>query len=432
MKNHPASIFLALLFLFGCAPSNTSTSTPAHTSVPVNTPAPTEQSATLDLTNPPVVTNWQRYIHAATGVSLDYPAGWEVEVESDPGGYLIMFKPQKDISNFGVNLNISWISSEDAKKRIAKPPAVPGEGGYALEWNKAITTPLPGWESIVGPYPEGVDTPSPDDYAGQYLGVAYFDQSREYVIEFIVVDFDYQSLMLAKQNGFESVVAERFAYFEHMARSVTIEPLPANATPFLPTATPASTKTPAHVDQSNCLINAEQAPYISEMIRPSAQSGLCSLTMGDTYLLNYSLLYSDDWVTTMLADFVGERGQILWLRPISVPDAKILVWAQFTDLPLKNADAAIESDDVLQEKSTQTIGDKLVLVTVSTNGDQTIKRYFIRYDSHDKQPRARLFVFEVTIPTAQFDQPESQKLLQDVEAMIVSFMYLGAEPSPNP
>ena len=105
-------------------------------------------------------------------------------------------------------------------------------------------------------------------------------------------------------------------------------------------------------------------------------------------------------------------------------EPKILTWWQFTDLPLKSADAAVASQDTLQEKTTRTIGDKLTLITTSTDGDQTIRRYFIRYDSNDKYPQARLFVFEVTTPTAQFDQPEFQQRLKDVEAMIASFQYL--------
>ncbi len=436
MRCSPFFIILTLLFLGACAPSrispqamseeNAMTRVQGETPVLRETPFPPETSGATQPAEPPAISKWQKYIHSATGVSFDYPANWSARVENDPGSYRITFSDPDHPFGFSVEVSISWVSPENAQSMIGKPPSVPGEGGYALVWNKPLSTPLPGWEYIVGPYPEGVDTPAPGDYAAQYLNVLYVDQQRGCTIEFHA-DFDYESFMQARKEGFEESVSERFAYFEHMAGSVTINPISPNSTPFLPTLTPAATGTPAQVGGSNCLIDPDQLSLLGPdgwMVQPSSQKGFCQATMKFP-LLGYRLSYPDDWVITLQADFVGERGQILWFRPRSSPNIRILVWGQLTALPLKSADAALEDNEVLQENSIQILGDKQALVTVTTHDDQTVERFFIRYDSADKEPRARLFVFEVALPTAQFGLPESRNLIIKVEAMIASFVYLA-------
>ncbi len=322
-------MFLVLL-LVGCTPlnlssraisrGNTTTTAQAETPLLIETPGGPLTAGH------PIVSNWQRYVHPVTGVSFDYPANWSAKVERDPGSYRIIFRDPETPLGFSVQVSISWVSAEAAQNLIAKPPAVPGEGGYALVWYKSLSTPMPGWEYVVGPYPEGVDTPAPGDYAAQYLSVLYADPERGYTVEFSV-DFDYESFMRAKNEGFENAVAEHFAYFEHMAKSVAIEPVSLNKIPFLTTLTPAATGTPARINQTDCSVNPDQLSLMSPdgwMVQPAMQKGFCIVAMKIPFM-GYSLSYPDDWVITLQADFIGKRGQILWFRPLSIPDTQILV-----------------------------------------------------------------------------------------------------------
>ncbi|MEW6241593.1 MAG: hypothetical protein AB1564_12360 [Chloroflexota bacterium] len=202
-----------------------------------------------------------------------------------------------------------------------------------------------------------------------------------------------------------------------------------NTVPAIETSTAIAT--PIRVD---CLVNPNDVPFMNTdtfMIQSSGEIGLCKLIMRMSTPIEYSLLFPAEWETSLLgpAEGTNRRGWV-GFQPGNNSASRISVWAQFTEgLSLKNADLEIENDDtILQEKSTKIIGDQQVLVTLATRNDQAVQRYFIRYESQDKRP-ARLFVFEISIPTAQYNQPEFQALLKEVDAMIESLTILSSNGS---
>jgi len=412
---------LLALLLAGCAPAVTLTPAPA-TAIQTQTPT--------SLPDPSAASGWKKFVDPTTNMSLDYPENWDVRAYPDSDGLGSRVEFSSPDNKFGVRLfmGTSAETIKLAKKKIKVTPYVNDEAGNTVMWKRPVNTALfSGWEVIIGPYPEGVNTPAPEDYTfGEYLtwDGLYVDRQRELVVT-LMTDFDYQTFVLARQEGYEKALAGRFALLEHMAGSlVSAGPMP-TTNPEIQTSTPVATPTPVEIN--GCLVNSMDAPFLSAtwVVQLSEQSGLCRVIMKMSSPVGYSLLFPAGWEVSLWGPAEGSvmRGG-LGFKVKTDSEPKILTWWQFTDLPLKSADSAVASQDTLQEKTTRMIGDKLTLIATSTDDDQTIRRYFIRYDSNDKYPQARLFVFEVTTPTAQFDQSEFQQRLKDVEAMIASFQYL--------
>jgi hypothetical protein len=213
--------------------------------------------------------------------------------------------------------------------------------------------------------------------------------------------------------------------------SVEMPTVPQNSESPIPlTETSVAMETPA---RENCPVDPSLIPFMGPdvwTVSPSEPIGLCKLIMKFSTPLEYSLLFPERWKVSFFGppERTIRRGWI-GFQPEAGSESQVSIWGQFTDLPLKTANLAIENDNaILREKSTQTVGNKETLITLSVKDVQTktIQRYFIRYDSNDKYPQARLFVFEVLIPTAQFNERQSQELLKDVEAMVASFDYIGS------
>lgn len=196
-----------------------------------------------------------------------------------------------------------------------------------------------------------------------------------------------------------------------------------------PTKKPTATETPA---RTSCRVNSYTMIALTEAasmnpprltVKPSGQkSGLCRLVATP----NYDFLFPADWEVTETGG--PKSGYSFSIGSSS--DISIFVWGTITKSSLKTANLVIDDkDEILQEKTTLIIRDKQTLVTLSTRGDRTIKRYFIYYPSNIMTPG--IFVFQVIIPTVQVNKPEFQELLKAVEAMVASFKYVPPETGPG-
>ena len=108
---------------------------------------------------------------------------------------------------------------------------------------------------------------------------------------------------------------------------------------------------------------------------------------------------------------------------------EIFVQLTTTNLPLEQADEAtysfersgpdplVNPDESQVSKKIQNVGDKKVLVLITTNSDQTIKRYFMIHNG-------TLYMFEVKMSEKNFDAEESMVLFLQIEEIISSMQFV--------
>jgi hypothetical protein len=152
-----------------------------------------------------------------------------------------------------------------------------------------------------------------------------------------------------------------------------------------------------------------------------------SLPLNGYTTIRYSLRYPTGWVVTL----AGAEGMNLRFdaQTYSGKDQEVFIQLTRTDLPLEQADQAMYGfelagpyplvgvDERQINRTTQTIGDKLVLALITSQNDLSIKRYFTLH-------RGTLYMFEIETPSRNFGDRENAELLARVEEMIASLQFV--------
>jgi len=165
---------------------------------------------------------WLAY-RFASGVTLEYPASWAVEVGDAPGGPESAWFRPGDPSLPAVGVDIYHRSL--AEQSVADPHTwQPNEGGYDVRWSQAVKADdLKGILFIWGALLEGEwDGPS-------WLIVIYCSPDHELDIR-LTTEFTSIDPEQAETIGLAEIVTTRFAEFRHMIESVQIEPAQAPVT----------------------------------------------------------------------------------------------------------------------------------------------------------------------------------------------------------
>ena len=164
-------------------------------------------------------------------------------------------------------------------------------------------------------------------------------------------------------------------------------------------------------------------------IKKSEKSGWCELEvpLRNYRTFGYRLMYPEEWSVRLAG---AEGMNLLFNEGIrSGKNQQVFLQLTLTNLPLENADQAtysfegygpeplVDSDELVQEKSIETIGDKQVLKLITSKEDEGLVRYFLRYKS-------TLYMFEIVTPVSDFNNDDHKQLLQLVEEMIVSMHIL--------
>ena len=183
---------------------------------------------------------------------------------------------------------------------------------------------------------------------------------------------------------------------------------------------------------SECPINPEQASILVQLhidVKPSQRDGWCevSLPLNSYKTIGYGLRYPAGWVITL----AGAEGMNLRFdtSASSEKNQGVFVQLAMTDLPLEQADKAtygfemagpdplVGADESQISRAVQTIGDKQVLVLITSKSDQSIKRYFTLHSG-------TLYMFEIKTPPANFGEGEIAELSVQVEEMISSLRFM--------
>ena len=159
------------------------------------------------------ITGWKKYIHTESGVSFEYPENCLVPLVGDT----VHFRCN-DIALYGL-LDIQKLTPEEAET-IMNPLVFKEGDGFIILWQRPIRSPdFLGWEYIVSHFPEPIVTPSADADLSKYFNITYIDKMKQMRFSFFT-SFDYESLQLAKELGFDEVVSSRYSVFEYMASSL--------------------------------------------------------------------------------------------------------------------------------------------------------------------------------------------------------------------
>lgn len=185
-------------------PSTHLVATVADSPLPTLTPTPSLRIA-----------EWNTYYHPS-GVSLLYPANWEVKVVEQPIGYpLVAFSTQKgsdpQVSDAGVSLEVYDRLPE--QRQVTDPYSWPAnEGGYEVQWADPLCTRKAEGSLFVW---------SPDILNIGYLYAIYYSEPYHLDIRLTMQIPDAMREEVA-ERGWEEVISQ-FGFFEIMARSVTIQ-----------------------------------------------------------------------------------------------------------------------------------------------------------------------------------------------------------------
>jgi hypothetical protein len=149
------------------------------------------------------------------GVSIEYPAHWEVKEDeylgvSDLGR--VWFVPPDAV---GQPPSIRFeVYDRPLEQRATADPFTwqPNEGGYEVCWWKAVTANgTEGLEFIWG-------VPRPE-LEGASLNAIFYHESLEYDIR-LSTYFDETSIELAATRGFTDTISQRYAVFEYIVSSL--------------------------------------------------------------------------------------------------------------------------------------------------------------------------------------------------------------------
>ena len=157
------------------------------------------------------VSDWMRFYYSEAGISIEYPINWQVETReilyNSKTSYEIIFTSPEEAF---VECRISDISSEGFDWFVQPPSSIYYNKEVTVVWEQMIeTNDMTGWEVIVFPMAREYE-----DYSIRLLNEA---KGKGIVL---YVKFDTESLYQAQESGFEEVIAERYSFFEHMAKSV--------------------------------------------------------------------------------------------------------------------------------------------------------------------------------------------------------------------
>lgn len=222
-------------------------------------------------------------------------------------------------------------------------------------------------------------------------------------------------------------------------------PTPTMVPTMLPTSSPTKIITPTDVtspsptvpiDTATPTVSATDVPqrctnplqtvYVNDLIftEPADRDGWCKvkLPLIGYKTIGYTLIYPEDWIVTLAGAegmnllFDTERGQ------------RVFVQLTTTELPLERADEAtygfemagpeplVAPDESQISKAIQNIGDKRVLVLLTSKGDISIRRYFLLHNG-------TLYMFEIKVPKVDLDTDEIVELVADVEEMVASVQF---------
>ena len=170
--------------------------------------------------SPPVtfdeIQSWKKYVHTESGMSFEYP---ENCIVSEVGSSVHFWCDDMDL--YGL-LDIEKLTPEETEM-IMNPPVFKEDDGFIILWQRPIESPdLSGWEYIISHFPEPIVTPSPGADLSKYFHITFIDKTKQIRFNFFT-SFDYKSLQLAKELGFDEVVSSRYSVFEYMARSLSYE-----------------------------------------------------------------------------------------------------------------------------------------------------------------------------------------------------------------
>ena len=435
------TITIALLFaLLGCnrqqsaqqvaqpsvsTSSSLTASTAAISANLTQAASPLATAAPTPILQVPVVSEWLTYTHES-GVSVEYPAQWQVQ-PNPPAGTVL----------FGIQLDEAYIPSHrvilDVFDRPLKDRAItdpytwqPNSGGYEVQWAKPISVEnASGLEFVWSSYPDQTGQISPS-----FLQANYYSDEYELDIR-LSTSIEGDSLELIETIGITDTIASRFAVFEHMVNSVKVNPSAQPSAPISPLATPAGTVSPMEtqiVPPPITLPFLYTCPLTTSPSLPSHLQGRLSIELSDrdgwckAALFDnwYSLLYPENWVLR----FVGVEGlNLLFNTP---QGEEVFVQLVRFELPLEQADQAtysyeklspeplVGADETTVSRAIQTIGESQVLTLLTRKGEVSINRYFLLLgDGH-------LLMFEVKVPTVEFNNDETTELLANVEEMVAS------------
>ena len=224
----------------------------------------------------PTVTEWYTY-RSPSGVSIEYPAFWQVYTIGTPDSVAFRLDAAKEISIFyWINIDIYNRPIQD--RDTADPHTwYPNEGGYEILWERPIIIDnLPGVEFAWGTYKNDErrwrNMPT-------LMAILY---SEQYQLDIrLTAGFNEETADLALVEGFDKVIGEKFTVFEYMLQSIRIEPsiavgpypAPVGCTPIpCPTATvaPAPTTPPL---LNTIEINHHSLQSILEAVKYAFASG---------------------------------------------------------------------------------------------------------------------------------------------------------------
>lgn len=176
-----------------------------------------------------------------------------------------------------------------------------------------------------------------------------------------------------------------------------------------------------------CLINSLQTTYLNDLIFiTSIEHGdWCEmkLPLSGYKTIGYSLIYPENWIVRL----AGAEGMNLGFDKAN--GQSLFIQLTTTELPLEKADEAayvyemsdpdplVEPGESQISKVIQTIGDRQVLVLLSSKGDISIRRYFLLHSG-------TLYMFEIKTPTVDLATDETRELVEDVEEMITSIEFV--------
>jgi hypothetical protein len=175
-------------------------------------PEPIPTQTLIPVPPPPVATSWLTYTHLS-GVSLQYPADWQVE--GDNPMELVVFHPSG--ASGGISRMVLRIYDRPLEERVVTDPYTwqPNEGGYEVQWAKPISTlEAEGLQFAWGRYSNA------DGWQATLMAI-YYSEPNELDIR-LSTELDYESLQLVESVGFDEVIATRFQVFEQMAQSIVI------------------------------------------------------------------------------------------------------------------------------------------------------------------------------------------------------------------
>ena len=165
------------------------------------------------------------------------------------------------------------------------------------------------------------------------------------------------------------------------------------------------------------------------IIKKSQKTGWCELEvpLRGYRTFGYRLIYPQEWSVRLAG---AEAMNLLFNEGVlSGKNQQVFLQLTLTDLPLEKADQAtysferldpdplVDPDELVKEKSIDTIGHKQALKLISIKENQALVRYFLRY-------KTTLYMFEIVTPLSDVNNDDYNKLLQSVEEMVGSMNFL--------